>query len=183
MSQHVISNIAQRLPGWRLRPPPVAAEAAIPVRGPSAIAAILSQLGAGARAVVDSSPTACWLASTQAGRRAALGGPLTPDQIVYCRSVPLLLEPTGDARSAWSAYEAEHGHEPWVALLPGIGFVAARASGRLAEITRVVYADAAAVSRDADALGGVSHLGPRDRRFIEEWEVEAHRRAVLSRPS
>jgi rhamnose utilization protein RhaD (predicted bifunctional aldolase and dehydrogenase) len=123
-----------------------------------------------------------WLASTEAGHEAATGGPLTPDQIVYCRSVPMVIEPDGSWDAAWSAYEAAHGFEPWVALVVGAGIVAMQQSAKLAEITRAVYADAAAVSFGAYQLGGVRHLGPRDRQFIEEWEVEAHRRAVMSKP-
>jgi rhamnulokinase len=136
--------------------------------------------------VADDSPAARWLASTSAGRAAALAGPLTPDQIVYCRSVPLFLDHATASPAqyvaAWKAYAAQFGFEPWVVLVADVGFLAVRRSPKLAEVTRAVYADAAAVCRDAAALGGVNVLSSRDRRFIEEWEVEAHRRAVTSRP-
>jgi rhamnulokinase len=142
---------------------------------------------AGLSVVAEESPAARWLASTAAGRAAAMGGPLTPDQIVYCRSLPLLVDVAtaspAQFEAAWAAYAKQFGFEPWVVLVADAGFLAARSSPKLAEVARSLYADAAAIYRDADALGGVRHLGPRDRQFIEEWEVEAHRRAVMSRPA
>jgi rhamnose utilization protein RhaD (predicted bifunctional aldolase and dehydrogenase) len=120
---------------------------------------------------------------------AALAGPLTPDQIVYCRSVPLYFEaPATDLAGAraqwetkWAAYEREHGYEPWVALIAGAGLIAFRETQTLAGVTRAIYTDSAAVYGNATRLGGVGTLDPRQRRFIEEWEVEAYRRAVMSK--
>ena len=131
-------------------------------------------------------PAAAWLAA-DAGRYA---GPLTPDQIVYCRSWPLALRLTGDAAAdrrqvaeAWAAYVARYDVEPWVAVVEDAGIVACRATARMAETTRDVFADAAAVARDASRLGGVRALGAEHRQFIEQWEVEAYRRAVAERAS
>lgn len=136
----------------------------------------------------DSSEAVRWLASTPAGRSAAMNGPLTPDQIVYCRSVPLWIDsPAPDliaARTQWTSararYEQEHGVAPWVAVIAGAGIISMRENTRLAEVCCAVYADAARVYRDAHRLGGVHPLNQRDRKFIEDWEVEAHRRAVMS---
>jgi rhamnose utilization protein RhaD (predicted bifunctional aldolase and dehydrogenase) len=122
---------------------------------------------------------------------AALAGPLTPDQIVYCRSVPLYFEaPATDLPGAqaqwetkWAAYEREHGYEPWVALIAGAGLIAFRQTQKLAHVTRAIYADSTTVYNNAMRLGGVRTLDLRQRRFIEEWEVEAFRRAVMSKPN
>ena len=138
----------------------------------------------------DDSESVRWLVNTEKGVAAAMGGPLTPDQIVYCRSVPLFIDaPSSDAEQvaqqwadAWRAYETLHGFAPWVAIVAGAGVIAFRESAKLAEITKAVYADATRVYHDASRLGGIRHLGARDRKFIEEWEVEAHRRSVMTAP-
>jgi len=41
-----------------------------------------------------------------------------------------------------------------------------------------VYLDAVKVMAGATRLGGVSYLADRERRFIEDWEVESYRRSV-----
>jgi rhamnose utilization protein RhaD (predicted bifunctional aldolase and dehydrogenase) len=110
---------------------------------------------------------------------AALAGALTPDHIVYCRSVPVWVKEPGELPAAWAAYEAEHGFEPWVVLSPN-GMVAARATYELAETTADLFVDAAKILYLADSLGGVRLMSPGHRRFIETWEVEAYRRAVAA---
>jgi rhamnose utilization protein RhaD (predicted bifunctional aldolase and dehydrogenase) len=174
-TDRIVSTVRQRLPA-----PPSVSDTDRPTL--DRLADIARE--AGLAVEVDDSPAVRWLASTPVGRKAATGGPLTPDQIVYCRSAPMVIEPRMANRAswdtAWSAYREQYGFNPWVVLVPGAGALAVRVSGKLAEVTRDVYADAAAVYRDAAMLGSVHHLGPRDRKFIEEWEVEAHRRAVMS---
>lgn len=126
------------------------------------------------------------LTGSEGGRAAALSGPLTPDQIVYCRSLPMWIDSPADtaaqAAAQWHAglqsYEAEHGVKPWVVLLAGAGMIAMRESMGLADTTCDVYYDAARVYRYAAALGGVQPMALRDVDFIENWEVETYRRAV-----
>ncbi len=135
------------------------------------------------------SPAMAWLLSTADGRAAALGGPLTPDQIVYCQSDPLWIdEPAIDRnegaaqwRGAVDAYRHRHGRDPWVVLLPGLGGLAIRESSKLAATTAALYADAAEMMQRAQALGGIQPLLEGHRRFIEEWEVESYRRQVAAR--
>ncbi|MBV8781171.1 MAG: hypothetical protein JO353_07215 [Phycisphaerae bacterium] len=102
-----------------------------------------------------------------------------PDQIVYCRSFPLwIADQPIDA--AWSEYDAAYGVSPWLAVIAGAGVLAFRESAKLAHVTRSVFADAMRISRNAEQLGGIHPLNARDRQFIEGWEVEAHRRSVMS---
>ena len=135
---------------------------------------------------VDASPAAAWLADDTA----RYAGPLTPDQIVYCRSWPVRLRMTGDVGNdrrhvadAWAEYVARYDVEPWVAVVENAGVVACRTSTRMAETTRDVFADAAAVARNATRLGGVRPLAAAHRRFIEQWEVEAYRRSIAEKAS
>lgn len=128
----------------------------------------------------DSTADACWLAGTNGGRAAAAAGPLTPDQVVYCRSFPLFVREPSDVANAWDEYVRRYRVEPWVAVVEGAGVIAVRESAKLAETTRAVYVDAAAVSRRAALLGGVRALSVAHRTFIEAWEVEAYRRSVAA---
>ncbi len=128
-----------------------------------------------------------WLVGTRAGQQAALAGPLTPDQIVYCRSFPMWIDACdndGDAAAqwthAWSAYERAHGGGPWVVLIGGVGALFLRESAKLAAITRDLALDTANVMHLADQLGGVQPMSLDARRFIETWEVEAYRRQIAA---
>ena len=175
-SEKVLSRIAEVLAA------PAPADAAVTDAGELASAAVaLAAVGPGLHVASDTSPAAAWLAGTAAGRAIALNGPLTPDQIVYCRSTPLWLDSPADAAAAWAAYVDRTGVEPWIAVVAGAGVVAVRATAKLAATTRAVYADAAAVARDATRLGGVRPLSAAHRQFIETWEVEAYRRSVAAK--
>lgn len=120
----------------------------------------------------------------------AAGGPLTPDQIVYCKSFPLWFEPVaGEAVEAMKARLvkaiAEHTEAtrfaPKVILVDGVGLFAAGGSERAAMIVELVYTDAIKVMLGARALGGVNYMSKRDREFIDNWEVEAYRRKVAAK--
>ncbi|MBX2851743.1 MAG: class II aldolase/adducin family protein [Phycisphaeraceae bacterium] len=146
------------------------------------------QLFYGNVAVSERSDEIRALTGSEGGRAAALAGPLTPDQIVYCRAMPMWIDSPADtaseAKAQWheglERYEAEHGDKPWVVLLAGAGMVAIRESEGLAQTTCDVYCDAAQIYRYAGALGGVQPMAPRDVAFIENWEVESYRRAVAA---
>ncbi len=49
-----------------------------------------------------------------------------------------------------------------------------------ADTVRLCYLDAVRVAAGARCFGGVRPLAARDRRFIENWEVEAYRRQIAS---
>lgn len=183
-SERIVGRIAQAL-GERGEPAAEDRSLDDDVRHATAAAALVAERP-GLHVVGDASPECAWLAGTEAGRAAAMAGPLTPDQIVYCRSFPLWLARDADRHAvadAWAAYVATYGVEPWVAVVEGTGVIAMRESAAMAETTRAVYADAAAVAHRAHQLGGVRALSPAGRRFIEEWEVEAFRRSVAARAS
>ena len=135
----------------------------------------------------DDSPLSVSMAGSALGREFALGGPLTPDQIVYTGSFPLLLEtPAGAApdllvdalTTAIAARAATEAGAPAVVLVPGLGLFAAGDSAAQADMVQQVYLDAASVSVDAHRLGGVRPLADAERQFIERWEAEDYRRRV-----
>ncbi len=164
-------------------------------RATGIVEALRSRLGqtddkdALARAVVfDDSPLALGLADSQLGHRFARAGPLTPDQIVYCGSWPLIVEapPTDEAAAVAaldSALAERRGRgldEAVIILVAGIGLFAVGGTGREADTARTLYLDATAIACDAHRLGGVRSLAAAERQFIEHWEAEAYRLAVAA---
>jgi len=137
----------------------------------------------------DDSPTAMGLAGAAEGQEIAAGGPLAPDQIVYCKSFPLWFDAGGDSEPgpivdrlgrAAREHTSRRGFPPLVVLVRGLGLFAAGDDFGSADTTRCVYTDAIRVMGGARRLGGVQYMTQRDREFIEHWEVESYRRKVAA---
>jgi rhamnulokinase len=135
----------------------------------------------------DDSDDAVRLASTPEGRGLVLGGPLTPDQIVYSGSWPLWLElPSGDdqdrivttIRVALGDHVQARGMVPAIVVVEGLGMFVTGDTARQVQTARDVYLDAVRTGLAALRLGGVRALGPNERQFIEGWEAEAYRRGI-----
>ena len=138
----------------------------------------------------EASPEVMTLAAGLEGRAIAGGGPLTPDQIVYCKSFPLWLSvEAGDtvaslpakAAQAVASHRSQWGYTPRVVLVEGIGLFGVGDSPSQAATAAEVYRDAIMVMAGAVRLGGIRYLPQRDREFIDNWEVEAYRRSVASK--
>jgi rhamnose utilization protein RhaD (predicted bifunctional aldolase and dehydrogenase) len=135
----------------------------------------------------DDSEDALRLASTAEGRGLVIGGPLTPDQIVYASSWPLWLELPARGgqhrvvttiRAALADHLRTRGVVPAVVVVEGLGLFVAGDAARQAQTARDVYLDATRVGFAALRLGGVRILTPSERQFIEGWEAEAYRRGI-----
>jgi NAD(P)-dependent dehydrogenase (short-subunit alcohol dehydrogenase family)/rhamnose utilization protein RhaD (predicted bifunctional aldolase and dehydrogenase) len=121
------------------------------------------------------------------GRATAVTGPLTPDQIVYCKSFPLWFEPAPGAapaalveqlRQAVQDHTRKTGAAPHVVLVKDLGLFAAGDDFAAADIVRLVYTDAIKVMAGACRLGGVRYMDDDMRKFIEDWEVESYRKSI-----
>lgn len=195
-TDELIEKIAARLgDGWRTESfgtPSCLSDPRQLVRriGP-ALRGLLADNAAGPLKTVtfDDSGIVRGMVATEAGKATACAGPLTPDQIVYCNSFPLWFEPqegeeedalVARLRSAIERHTSETRFPPKVVLVQGVGLFAAGDDRRQAGTVRDVYLDAIKVMAGATRLGGVSHLPDRDRRFIEDWEVEAYRRKIAT---
>jgi rhamnulokinase len=155
-------------------------------------AMLTSGVGAHPEVLFDASDVVAGLLARDDGRRLALGGPVTPDQIVYCRSFPLWLEvgpgDTGPALERHLAagvhqYAERHGGAPKVVLVPGAGMFTWGATWPEADTARLVYRDAVKIMTGALDLGGVNYLDDDFRGFIEDWELETYRRKRLFGPT
>jgi len=137
----------------------------------------------------DDAPLAAVFTAAAAGRGFVLGGPLTPDQIVYVGSWPLLLDVPEEVdadgalpllRRHLAEHGAAHGTMPIVVVVPGLGLFASGDTWDQADTARHVYLDALRVGEGALSLGGVRALTDAERTFIEAWESEAYRRGVAA---
>lgn len=182
ISERVAARIDAAPPGGRRvveRLDPITVREAVATLAP-ALARRLGMPGSELAVHHDPSELALVAAGSELGRRVAAGGPLTPDQIVYAGSFPLLLErPTEAALDAALAARAAAGIEPpIVVLVAGVGLIAVGVRERDAATAASLYLDGLRVAIGADRLGGIRFLAPAERRFIEEWEAEAYRKGV-----
>ncbi len=137
----------------------------------------------------DDASLAAAFTATLAGRGFVLGGPLTPDQIVYAGSWPMLVD-VPDAVAAddvpallgtcLDAHLAAQGEPPIIVVVPRLGLFAAGDTWAEADTARHVYLDALRVGEVALRLGGVRALADPERAFIEAWEAEVYRRGVAA---
>ena len=154
-----------------------------------ALRALLSE-GARLKVVTfDDSPASVALSAGADGRRAAEGGPLTPDQVVYCRCLAMWFAPKADAApeetikslaDAVAGYVKANGHPPKVVVAEGLGVFTAGVDWSAAEIARRIHVDATKVMAGARSAGGVRYMDAREREFIDNWEVEKYRRKVAA---
>jgi rhamnulokinase len=135
----------------------------------------------------DASPEALVLVASATGKEMAAGGPLTPDQIVYCKSFPLWFElQPGDSpeqlenrlSKAIEQYTAEWQYKPVVVLVSGLGIFTSGDSMTSANTARDVYLDAVKVMTGALQLGDIRHMARNEYQFIEHWEAESYRRKL-----
>ncbi len=121
------------------------------------------------------------------GKRFALGGPLSPDHIVYGKSFPAWVEIDSDdedeviacVKIAIEDYKAERGYEPAVVIVKGLGVFCIGNNSSRAQLVRNIYNDGIKVMIGAKVLGGVKHLTKEEYGFIESWEAEAYRLRAL----
>jgi NAD(P)-dependent dehydrogenase (short-subunit alcohol dehydrogenase family)/rhamnose utilization protein RhaD (predicted bifunctional aldolase and dehydrogenase) len=165
------------------------ANAMVKVIAPT-LRSLLSTAGGPLKMVTyDRAPGAADYLESQDGAAAVTGGPMTPDQIVYSGSFPLLFDPPRDVaiedvpsllKVALAANIAAHGVAPIVTVVPGLGIFAAGDTWKEVDTARHIYLDCLRVYESADSLGRVRALSDEERGFIEHWEVEAYRRGAAA---
>ena len=111
--------------------------------------------------------------------------PFMPDNIVYCKSAPLILDLGDDPEAllasfprARDAFHGTWGYDPKILLIPGIGVVAVEDTKKSADTCLEVFEDLMKVSWLSRGFGGPRFLSAADIQFIDTWEVENYRRAV-----
>jgi rhamnose utilization protein RhaD (predicted bifunctional aldolase and dehydrogenase) len=137
------------------------------------------------RVVFDGSSFVLRLVNNPQGQQLVEGGPLTPDQIVYCKQFPLWVNTTpgensDSIRSRLERYVARYRqiykHDPKVVIVQGVGLFGIDTTDKTASIVRDVYIDSIKIMFGAKQLGGIRYLTSQEREFIDTWEVEQYRR-------
>ena len=135
----------------------------------------------------DDSASVLQLVGGADGKECAMIGPMIPDQIVYCKSLPLWFSPGDEetpealvARLAQEieAHEKDTGYPAKVVLVEGVGLFGVADTPKDARTVCDVFIDAIMVMSGARQLGGILPMTIPDREFIEDWEVEHYRKKV-----
>ncbi len=150
-----------------------------------ALRVLLAENGKAKTVCFDESAPALDIVSDESGKQIVEGGPLTPDQIVYCKSFPLWLSAAQAAhtdmlRDALAKHVQETGFQPRIVMVEGLGLFAVGTDYTAADTSRQVYLDALKVMKGAAKLGGIRYMDRREREFIDNWEVENYRRSVAA---
>ncbi|MBN1816921.1 MAG: SDR family oxidoreductase [Sedimentisphaerales bacterium] len=107
-------------------------------------------------------------------------GALSPDELVYANGPALWIDKVEPDRiAARLISQKEKGDKPALAFLvknQGL-FVAAREN--VAKTIRDIAAGSFFIRVNARSLGGIAILSQRQRTFINEWEMESFRRALV----
>ncbi len=109
---------------------------------------------------------------------APLHGALTPDHIVYAGHLPAWADDASDLDEVMSRYRSDHGSDPKIVALRGVGVVAIGKNRKTAESALLLFRDAAKIATLAPAFGGVQFMPPDQVDFIRNWEVEHFRARV-----
>jgi NAD(P)-dependent dehydrogenase (short-subunit alcohol dehydrogenase family)/rhamnose utilization protein RhaD (predicted bifunctional aldolase and dehydrogenase) len=173
---------------WRVEPVPhperngAAAERWAEVRG--------ALLRGGAAPMLlrrDDTAIASRFLATRDAISAARQGAFTPDQIVYCRTYPLVFEKEPPSwEKAVKAYRERHRTDPRVILRPrgtssqgGSVYYAAPDLPQLRVVSEVYRSAMTAISMK-ERGGGPRFLNRAQAAFIEGWEVEKFRAALMA---
>ena len=143
----------------------------------------------------DGTPEARELVKRTAAVDAARKGAFTPDQIVHCRTHPLVLPSSGAAAksggasstktstkrwvAAVEAYRRRHGLDPRVVIVRGDGIYYTAPDLAQLKVVSEVYRTAIVTLLRSGKSGGPRFLSRPQSRFIEEWEVERFRAGLL----
>jgi rhamnose utilization protein RhaD (predicted bifunctional aldolase and dehydrogenase)/NAD(P)-dependent dehydrogenase (short-subunit alcohol dehydrogenase family) len=113
--------------------------------------------------------------------------PLTPDNIVYCKTRYLFIEHSSTSekileslRDQLPRFKKEHGFLPKILVIKDMGVIAADESYSSAESVLDTYLDMIRISHYAGQGGGIKFLTPEQIAFIDQWEVENYRRKIVS---
>jgi rhamnose utilization protein RhaD (predicted bifunctional aldolase and dehydrogenase) len=110
--------------------------------------------------------------------------PFIPDQIVYCRSIPLWLKSAdknspGMIEKKLDSYRKKYGYTPRIILIQNEGIIGIEINEMSADLVLDVFEDAMKIGYFSHNFGGPHFMSKRQITFIENWEVENYRRNLL----
>jgi hypothetical protein len=112
-----------------------------------------------------------------------------PDQVVYCRDMPVWVAAPDDPLEAGAAVvralePREAGVDtPLCVIVPGIGLLSAAPSEKLLTAVSATMVAVLETLTIAARFGGARGLTDDALEFLRNWEVERFRRELVTRPS
>ena len=110
----------------------------------------------------------------------ALVRPMTPDHIVYCKSVPMFVEDYSfeALKAQFIEFESKNKFLPKVVFVKNVGMFVVGKTPLDALTTTDVWLDAIKILVYSNSFGGVRQMDPKMVDFIANWEVESYRSKV-----
>lgn len=114
---------------------------------------------------------------------APLSSAFSPDHIVYAGSAPVFVGPTplnsaAGLRSLITSYEREHGSQPRIIAVEGLGVFAVAETPEACATAIALFNDEVKIAAYAESFGGARPLDEHLVTFIEGWEVEHYRKKI-----
>lgn len=100
---------------------------------------------------------------------------MTPDHIVYYGFKPVYSDNVESLKSDISTYIREHGVNPRLAVVKGVGAFAFNSSATLTETSKRLFLDDVKVAVYSSNFGGHQFMPEDQIDFIRNWEVEKYR--------
>ena len=106
--------------------------------------------------------------------------PMTPDHIVYCKSVPMFLDDNSvdSIKKQFEEFKHKNGFLPKIVFVKDVGMFTIGTSPKDLSIVTDVWLDAIKIVIYAQNFGGVRPMADEMVNFIANWEVERYRSAV-----
>ena len=150
---------------------------------------VVNQIAPALRMLYDSNGEACvhFTLNREIERisssQEAFGGllyPMTPDHIVYCKSVPMFVEEYSieSLKKQFAEFEVINNFLPKIVVVKNVGMFAIGKNINDAITVTDVWLDAVKISVYARSFGGIRHMDSRIVDFIVNWEVESYRSRV-----
>lgn len=106
--------------------------------------------------------------------------PMSPDHIVYCKSVPMFLESTqmDEIVKCFNEFEKANKFLPKIVFVKNVGMFAIGKYAKDSATVTDVWLDAVKISVYAKSFGGIRPMADEMVDFIANWEVESYRSKV-----
>ncbi|GHU73301.1 hypothetical protein AGMMS49992_11420 [Clostridia bacterium] len=104
--------------------------------------------------------------------------PFNPDQIVYCKAQPMIVDADTELSAAFDSFIEDNDYLPKIVVVLGVCVFAMGRTKKEADTALDLFDDAARIARYAEAFGGYLPLTAEFTEFILNWEVENYRQKV-----
>ncbi len=106
--------------------------------------------------------------------------PMSPDHIVYCKSIPMFVEDYSieALKVQFKDFQKKNKFSPKIVFVKNVGMFAIGKNPKDASTVTDVWLDAIKISVYSQSFGGIRPMDPEMVDFIANWEVESYRSKV-----